>query len=272
MRERRIALLLVVTVAWAGAVVARPAAEPEAEAKERVVLCFDDLDVAPWRTRRGKGLNFTMLEAVAQRSGIRFTLQPEPWRRCQDNVRRGRVDGSFGMSWTPERAAFALYPGGATPDPHYRMFEGGYLLVRRRGTTVAYDGQRITGLEGNLGAEPATSIAQDLRRRGYRVEDNAPDTVALLRKLASGRLGAAAIGTDQWHNLQREQPERFSSLEALPVPLVNKPYFVVFSKPFAERRPELAQRIWENVAAVRASPEYRAAMVANGRQPPEEQP
>lgn len=88
------------------------------------------------------------------------------------------------------------------------MFEGGYVLVRRAGTRVSFDGGRIQDLSGPIGAEPSHSIALDLARAGYEVDDGSPGPEALLRKLKAGRLGAAAVGTDQAHNLQRDDPAR----------------------------------------------------------------
>jgi len=236
-----------------------PSPAPET-APETLRLCFEDSDVLPWRTRGKKGLNFLMLDAVAARTGLRFEYQGRPWRRCHDDLRHGRVDGTFGMSVTPERLAFAAFPGGDRPDPSLRMFEGGYVLVRRRGGRVDFDGERITGLSGAIGAEPATSIAQDLRRQGYAVDDAAPSPQALLRKLAAGRLDAAAVGTDQMHQLHRQVHPWLLDLEEVPRPLVDKPYFLALSKPFVARHPELAARVWQAVAEVRESEAYQAEL------------
>jgi polar amino acid transport system substrate-binding protein len=239
---------------------ASPTTGPDAPPLVR--LCFEDSDIAPWRFRNHTGLNFLMLDAVAREAGVRLQYQARPWRRCQDDLRAGRVDGAFGMSYTPERASFVAYPGGILPDASRRMFEGGYLLVRRAGSRVEYDGVRITGLEGPIGAEPSHSIALDLIRAGYEVDDGSPSPEALLRKLRAGRLAAAAIGTDQVNNFRAEDPGLLDGLEVLPVPLVDKPYFLVFSKSFASERPALAERLWDAIAVVRESAAYQTALAA----------
>ena len=261
--------LLLILAMLPGAVLSRPVAPLAASAAEpprTLVLCFEDSDVLPWRTRGKRGLNFVMLDAVAARTGLRFEYQGRPWRRCHDDLRAGRVDGTFGISVTPERQGFAAFPGGDTPDPTQRMFEGGYVLVRRRGTRVEYNGERITGLGGAIGAEPATSIAQDLRRRGYPVDDAAPSPQALLRKLAAGRIGAAAVGTDQMLQLRQQRHTWLRDLEVLDRPLVEKPYFLALSKPLVARDPALARRIWQAVAEVRESEAYQAEL-ARARNP-----
>lgn len=262
--------LLLILAMLPGVVAPRPAL-PEAGAlpgrpPDVLVLCFEDSDVLPWRSRDKVGLNFTMLDAVAARTGVRFEYQGRPWRRCHDDLRAGRVDGTFGMSVTTERLGFAAFPGGDNPDARQRMFEGGYVLVRRRGARVDVDGTRITGLTGPIGAEAATSIAQELRLEGYAVDDAAPSPQALLRKLAAGRIAAAAVGTDQMHQLRRQRPAWLLELEEAPRPLRHKPYFLALSKPFVARHPELAARLWQAVAEVRQSEAYRAALArARGR-------
>lgn len=256
---RRLLPLLALMPALLSAQAGTTAAK-ESAAKTSIVLCFEDTDVLPWRTRQKTGLNFTLLNAVAERMSLDFHYQGRPWRRCLDALRSGRVDGSFGMSYTPERAAFIVYPAGNPTDVDKRMFDGGYVLVRRRGTDVAYDGTQIRGLDGPVGTEPATSITQDLRRRGYDVDDEAPSPRALLRKLASGRIGAAAVGTDQMNQQWQTGEAWLDGLEVLPVPLVDKPYFLVFSQAFVTSHPQLAERIWDSIAEVRDSEAYQRSL------------
>jgi polar amino acid transport system substrate-binding protein len=255
--------LLLILAMLPGVVQPRPVAPlalPADEPPRTLVLCFEDSDVLPWRTRDKVGLNFVMLDAVAERIGLRFEYQGRPWRRCHDDLRAGRVDGTFGISVTPERQGFAAFPGGDAPDATQRMFEGGYVLVRRRGSALDFDGERITGLVGAIGAEPATSIAQDLRRRGYAVDDAAPSPQALLRKLAAGRIAAAAVGTDQMHQLRQQRHPWLLELEVVERPLVEKPYFLALSKPLVARHPELARRVWQAVAEVRESEAYQGEL------------
>ncbi len=48
-----------------------------------------------------------------------------------------------------------------------------------------------------------------------------------------------------------------AQLEVLPVPLVEKPYYLVFSRGFARQHAALAERIWNTIGEVRDSPAYR---------------
>lgn len=222
-----------------------------------IKLCFEDDDVRPWRTREKTGLNFDMLTSVASATSVRFEFHARPWRRCHEQLGKGEFDGSFAMSFTPERQSFAVYPPGQPPNPNLRMLDSGYVLVRRRGTPVSFDGERITGIRSPIGAEPGMSIVQDLRRQGYDVDDASPSTMALLAKLGAGRIDVAAVGSDQMHDLLLREGSRLGNLEVLPTPLVTKSYFLVFSRQFVAAHPQVAENIWTAIAEHRESPEYQ---------------
>jgi polar amino acid transport system substrate-binding protein len=226
-------------------------------AATRLLLCFEDSDVPPWRMRDQSGLNFVLLNGVARRLGLRFEYRPLPWRRCQDDLLSNRADGAFGMSWTHDRARVLRYPDGAPQADGQRLFVGGYVLLRRRGNAVRYDGQRILGLRGSIGVQRGTSITQDLRRQGLPLDDSAPDVRSTVLKLAAGRVDAAAIGTDQAERLLASDAALRAQVEIVQPPLIVKPYFLVFSPGFAQRHPQLVQRIWAAVTVERESAAYR---------------
>ena len=53
------------------------------------------------------------------------------------------------------------------------------------------------------------------------------------------------------------QPEFANQLEELPVPLTEKPYYLMLSRQLADSYPELAQRIWKATETVRSSSAYK---------------
>lgn len=257
-------VLLLLAVA-SGAVMARPAADvspvegeragPAGHAPTVLVLCFEDSDIPPWRLRNHTGHNFRLLDAVAARVGVRFDYRGLPWRRCHSALSTGEVDGAFANSYTPERRAMGLYPRGngpeGSPDARYRMFVDGYVLVRRRGDPVRLEEGRIVGLDGPVGSQAGYSIVDDLRRKGVAVEEGSPDPMALLRKLAEGRVGAAALGTSKMRELEATGDPVFERLETLPDPLVRKDYFLMLSRQRYARDPALAEALWEAIAELR---------------------
>jgi polar amino acid transport system substrate-binding protein len=231
------------------------------EAPKTVRLCCDTVDVYPWVVDGSRGVNFMHLQTVAQRLGITFEITAVPWRRCLEQVRQGTMDGAFPASVTPERQALGVYPGGATPDLNRRLMTNGYALYRRKGDTVNYDGRQITGLSGPVGAQAGYSIVSQLREMGLPLDISSADPAQTLRKLAVGRIAAAALQISQGDESIR-QAEFAGKIERFGPPLVEKPYYLLFGKPFYTRETALAEAIWSQIAVVRESAEFKRAAQA----------
>ena len=221
------------------------------DSRTTLTLCFEDTDVPPWRWRDGTGHNFRLLDAVAEHVGVRFRYVAKTWRGCQSSLARGKVDGAFALSYTLERRALGLYSPAGGPDPDLRMFVDGYVLVVRRGSRVSVDDGRILGLRQPVGSQPGYSIVSDLRRQGYVVDEAAPDTTALLLRLAAGHIDGAAIGMSVAKHLEATGNPAMAGLEVIREPLVRKDYFLMLSNPFFERDPETAKAIWQAVSELR---------------------
>ena len=232
---------------------------------ERITLCFERQEVRPWRTLDGGGLNFELLAEVARRTGITFDYQSMPWKRCLEQLKANQVGGAFAVSFNRERMALGAYPGisvgtaAGAPEPHAdiskRMHVDTYMLVRRRGSRLDWDGKSLRNLEGRIGFQLGYSVGNFLRAQGAQTDDGSQRSDELAQKLIAGRLAGAAMGGGDAARLMRGPYGK--RLEMLPVPLMEKPYFLVLSNALAAGQPQLAARLWTAVEEVRNSPAYR---------------
>jgi polar amino acid transport system substrate-binding protein len=241
---------------------------------ETVTLCFERANVQPWRTEQQGGLNFALLRMVEQRLNIRFDFHSMPWKRCLAQLQANAYDGAFAVSYMPERRALGVFPGlagaaagaSAGADNAKRMHVDRYMLLRRKGSAVEWDGKALRNLDGPVGFQLGYSVGAVLRGLGAEVDEGSQRADELARKLAAGRVGAAAMGGSDAAAVMRSPMA--AQLEVMPLPLIEKPYFLVLSHAMAQRRPELAQRIWHAMAQERASPAYkkleRAALEGEG--------
>ncbi|KQW87203.1 amino acid ABC transporter substrate-binding protein [Massilia sp. Root418] len=235
---------------------------------ETVTLCFERANVQPWRTEQQGGLNFALLRMVEQRLNIRFDFHSMPWKRCLAQLQANAYDGAFAVSYMPERRALGVFPGdpNAGADNTKRMHVDRYMLLRRKGSAVEWDGKALRKLDGPVGFQLGYSVGAMLRGLGVEVDEGSQRADELARKLAAGRVGAAAMGGSDAAAVMRSPVA--AQLEVMPLPLIEKPYFLVLSHGMAHRRPELAQRIWNAMAQERASPAYkkleRAALEGEG--------
>jgi len=226
-------------------------------AAERLKVCFEGEDVRPWRNKDGSGLNFELLNRVAKRSGIVFDYVPTPWRRCFTEMKKGLVAGVLGGSFKAERTAYGAYPGGNPADARRSVYTDHYVLVRRMGEPVGWDGQRITQLVGPVAIQNGYSVGDDLKAMGVAIDDGARSAADNLHKLRSGRVSAMAALAGEMASLLAGDPSLRQKIEILPRPLVEKPYYLMLSHQLLQSRPELAERIWANIEAVRQSKEYQ---------------
>lgn len=223
-----------------------------------VKLCMEDRDIRPWITRDGGGLNVVLLDRVAATLGIHIEYQRLPWKRCLDKLKANQVDGAFGASFKPERLAYGVYPGGASPDAAKRLNLDRYILVCRRDSGVHWDGKVLGGLRGAVGTQLGYSVADDLRQRGIAVDEGAPGANELMHKLLAGHVAAAAMLEGEARTLITEFPEVARTVQVLPHALVEKPYYLLLSHAFMKAQAKRADAIWNTIEKVRESKDYQA--------------
>ncbi|TFW15530.1 substrate-binding periplasmic protein [Duganella callida] len=233
-----------------------------ASAAETVRLCFEAQDVRPWRTEQGGGLNFELLKMVGQRLDVRFDFQSIPWKRCLAQLKDNAVDGAFAVSYKPDRRELGEYPGGERPDAGKRMHTDTYMVLRRKGSRVDWDGKRFRNLDGAVGFQLGYSVGDVLRAQRVEVDEGSQRADELARKLIAGRLAAAAVGGSDAATLMRGPLA--PRLELLPIPIVEKPYFLILSHAMLAQRPQLAQRIWDEIETTRNGAAYRKLEQAQG--------
>ncbi len=230
-------------------------------AAETLVFCYEKSDARPWRTADGQGLNIVLLRLVERETQMSFQYSGLPWKRCLMQLKNNEVAGAIGSSFRADRQAMGVYPGalkaGQLPDAGKRLNMDGYVLLRRKGTAVAWNGKDIVGLEGVVGTQLGYSIIDKLLALGVKVDDGTHGARETLVKLAGGRLGAAALHTGEAEYLLRNTSSLAADLEIFSESLAEKPYFLMLSHQLLATRPELAQRVWNGIEKVRSSAEYQ---------------
>ncbi|QDQ28461.1 amino acid ABC transporter substrate-binding protein [Chitinimonas arctica] len=224
-----------------------------------IKLCYDNVEVYPWAVEGRDGLNIVQLKMAAQKLGTKLEFVKIPWARCLDELRQGNMDGAFAASFKPDRLAMGSYPGGGDkPDTSKYMMMDGYSLYRLKGSNVGYDGKAISNVTGAVGAQQGFSIVDQLKGMGVRVDDGTRSADDSLRKLTAGRLQAVALQTLEGDN-SIQQAEFAGKVEKVSPPLVEKPYYLMLSKQFIGKYGDFSKEVWNTVAAVRDSAEYKKA-------------
>ncbi|MDT8991525.1 transporter substrate-binding domain-containing protein [Curvibacter sp. APW13] len=219
----------------------------------------------------GSGLNFELINRSAQTAGVRISYAPMPWKRCLAELQANRVDGAFAASYKTDRLELGAFPGGAVPDANKRLHTDSYVLVRKKGSAVEWNGKTIQGLDGAVGVQLGYSVGDQLRAMQVPVDDGSGTVQELLLKLLAGRVAAAAIGGGDAKNVLNADRKVAGQLELLPIPLVEKHYFLMLSHALLESRPALASALWKGIETARKSQVYQRseanAFKANAKVP-----
>jgi polar amino acid transport system substrate-binding protein len=224
---------------------------------DSAVLCYENENVRPWRTKAGTGFNFEVLDDVAAKLKLRFRFEGVPWKRCLFELKNNRYVGAIGASFKPERMEYGIYPGGNPPDSSKALYVERYVVVRRKGAAVNWDGKRFEQLNRAAGAPLGYSVVDDLRHSGITVDDGARTAVDVLQKLLFERIDVAVLLQGEMGALLAEDAGLREKLEILPKPFVEKPYFLLLSHQLVKTRPELAEQIWSGIRRVRSNAAYQ---------------
>jgi polar amino acid transport system substrate-binding protein len=216
-----------------------------------VSICYESADVLPWRSADGKGLNFELLKEVTDQTGIEFKYTALPWKRCLAGLKANDFDGAIGASHSLEREAFAVYPGPrGMPDVNRQMYTDRYVFLRKKGTSIDWNGQKLEGHTGEVGVQLGYSVSNELLRLGMEIDDGAQGGRQLVHKLVAGHVRVIAMleGEARW---LLENDPTFSNIEILQRPISEKAYFLIFSKAYKEAYSNQAERIWKTIEMVR---------------------
>lgn len=220
-------------------------------------ICHENEESYPWILKDRVGLTTALLKLTEKQLGSKLEVLALPWRRCLDEVKSGAIDGIVKISYSAERAAeLAVYPMvGDKPDASKRLLNDTYSLYRMKGSAVSWDG-KVLKVDGAVGAQSGFSIVKQLTSLGAKVDDATRSADDNLKKLVLGRVVAVALQTEEGDISVASNPDRAKIEKITPV-LVEKPYFVAFSKQFHAKEPAHAKKIWDAIAAARESAEYQ---------------
>ncbi|MEA2737534.1 MAG: polar amino acid transport system substrate-binding protein [Acetobacteraceae bacterium] len=203
------------------------------------------------------GLVVEMLRMAGERANIAVEFSRTPWQRGLYLIEAGQADAIFASSFVEERLRFGVYPlKNGLPDTRRKLFDQSYRFYIRAGSGVDWDGKTLTHLRAPVGATTGFSIVKDLRAMGLAVEEE-PSHIGNLRKLAAGRIDAYAELDTHIRPLLRGDPAEFGTILELSPPVRTKPYYLMFSKIFYVRAPDIAERIWDAIAVVNESSPYQ---------------
>jgi polar amino acid transport system substrate-binding protein len=228
---------------------------------DKITLCHANEESYPWLINSKPGYSPMMIQSVEKQLGVTIKLVALPWKQCLADVKSNAVDGAINASFAADRAEYAVYPlkldGEA--DATKRMYRATYALYRPKGSAVAFDGSKLSGIDGIvIGAPNGYSVVAQLTKLGAKVDDSAKATTDILKRVVAGKFGAAALQTTEAEDTLHDEPDIKAKIERVSPPLAEKPYFTIFSKGFFGKYGNTAREVWKLQAKTRDSAEFKA--------------
>jgi len=238
--------------------------QAQATAAQPVRIVFDVFENAPLICGNGTridpvkpGLTIELLHMASERATVPITLSRTPWQRGLYLIRTGQADAIFASSYVKSRLSYGVYPmKNGQPDPNRSIFTQSYRLYVRAGSGIRWDGKTLTNLHGPVGATPGYAVVPVLRAMGVTV-DPEPSHLDNLRKLLAGHLAAYAELENHVRPILHDNPAEFGDIIELSPPLRTVPYYLMFSKIFYAKAPQVAERLWDAIGIARASSGYQ---------------
>jgi polar amino acid transport system substrate-binding protein len=213
-------------------------------------FCYEDKQLLPFFVGNGSdiprrpGATIEHMRKVAQLNSITIEFIRLPWLRCLQKLQANNIDAVV-ADFVPERSHYTVFPTlpSGKPDPDRALNHQSLCLAYRRDNPLQ---QKIHNVDHTL------TIARPLGYRAITFPANAVlveahSTQQTLDLVISGRVDATTIlcqinGIDA-----KERYLNLQSIQLMYPPLHQSYGYLMFSKQFYQRYPELSQQLWSSL-------------------------
>ncbi|MRV75773.1 hypothetical protein GJ700_29060 [Duganella sp. FT92W] len=231
-------------------------------------LCYEDIPQAPWTMPDGTGLNIELLKRVERLTGEHFNYISRPWKRCEEETRSGVMDGMIGPSDNPRRRAFSVPPQkpDGSQDPERAMYHDHVDLFLRTGSGASWDGKHLVNPRGVVVAQRSYYTVDMLQALGQKVIDTPKSAEEGLRLMAVGAADVAVLMGRSAEESLRDDPRFHGKIVVARQPFATFDFHLLIGRKAFDREPARFEAIWNAIATVRATAEYRRLEAAQLRQ------
>ena len=238
-------------------------------------FCYEDKPLEPYYRGAGEqvpkdfpGATIEHLhQLTAAIPGVPLQLERRPWKRCLSKLQTGETDALV-ASYRPEREQIGNYPMlDGKPDPSRAFSEHHTCLVKKADSTWTWDGERVRGIDSLVVARPlgyAPLIVPGPRQVSMHYTLSGTMDLDLLQ---AGRIHAVTTLCKIAGQAVVSSVISDLGLQVLQPPLHSNTGYLVFSKQFSARHPQLSAALWRELQLNKAIPIYRNYLKLHFLQP-----
>ena len=231
-----------------------------------LTFCFEDVAQRPWSQPDGSGLNIKLLKRVEKLLGERFIYISKPWKRCQEEVRMGIVDGFFGAADSAERRLYSVFPTrpDGSVDAEAALYEDRFNVYLRSLGRGVWDGKKLSSPQRPVVAQRGYLVAALLREQGVAINDTIKTADEGLTLLANGHADVAVLQGMEAEDLASLHSKFKAVVVQSPMPYAVLPLHLAINKNTYARDTKRIAAIWAAIRSERKSSDYRKLLDAAG--------
>ncbi len=205
------------------------------------------------------GITIEVLQLIEKKSNVKFLIKKLPWKRVIHEVKNNTLDGGFHFSFKEKRKSFVVYPitnGESVANPKYSISNRSYVIYKLKDENVQWDSKQIVMSQKiYIGVIRGSSITDKIISLNYKPFEVATDLqliTGLLKRRYSAFIALENMLDPKINHLKLKENIVIEKL--LPV-VVNKPYYIAFSKKFYQENSEIAWKIWNTIKLIKENGE-----------------
>ncbi len=189
------------------------------------------------------------LQKIANTNGIKIKFKPTPWKRALLMVEKGKADGVINASYKIDRAKYAVYPmANGKLDGARRLNSGkSYYIYKNRNSTINWDGQKFTNVDGAVGAVTKFAVIDDLKKHKNIKIEIRNNKISLIRDMAMGNIAAYAGMIQDVDKVLKKHSQFAKRIVRESLPIRKKDYFLIFSKKTYQTKKIQMEKIWDGL-------------------------
>ena len=221
-----------------------------------MTLCVSDRPAAPLTFPDHDGQSQYLVRTAARAAGSEAVFLVQPWKRCVEAVRMGRVDGVLGVQSFQSYKDFMRFPvKKGLPDRAYSLGVDTWVFVTRADLAVSWDGKTLLGVASSVSYPSGVNVVRGaLDSLGISNSDTAKTALQLMQMLRAGRFQAVVIRESDAQGFLAQQ--EFKTLRILAPAFLLSDAYLAFGNDYADANPALVAATWEAIRRVRASREW----------------
>lgn len=233
-------------------------------ANKELVIAYEDQENFPYALGVGKyvdekspGVTIDLLKEIAKELNINITFKRMPWKRALLMMETNSVDGLFHGSYKAKREKFGVYPKfNNTVDTTRAIMRNSYVLYTQNNSELAWDKKGFQNhLDKIIAVTKGFSIVDKLREHNCNLmlTNNLEGDV---KKLVYGKVDGIVNLENRVDKILYSNINEYNNIYKSTIPIVSKPYYLLFSKGFYKNNTQLAEQIWNKIKTIKENGRY----------------